>query len=188
MNYDQALKLLRSFPIEQGHDWDNHCIHVGDIAYKLALALKEHIPIDPRRVRTMGLVHDFGRSITQCPYRHAYEGYKLMKALGEDELAQICACHSNGTYRPEDLQEYGLKPEDFFVRTIEEKLVFIADNLECHGALVRQDRRLAEVLSRYEKSHSEFIPFLKSKFAEFNAFDDEIRSICQKGIYEILGI
>lgn len=188
MNYDEALKLLRSFPIPEGHDWDRHCIHVGEIAYKLALALKEYIDIDPEKVRLMGLVHDFGRSVTHCPYAHGYEGYKLMKSLGEDELARICACHSNGTYKPEDIAAYGLKPEDFYVRTMEEKLVFIADNLECHGVLVRQDERLAEVMTRYGKSHEEFLPVLQSKTREFQEFDDEIRSICHKGVYEILGI
>jgi HD superfamily phosphodiesterase len=188
LNYAEALKLLRSFPIEKGHDWDRHCIQVGEIAYRLALALKDFIPIDPEKVRLMGLVHDFGRSVTQCPFAHSYEGYKLMKALGEDELARICACHSNGTYRPEDIEAYGLKPEDFFVRTIEEKLVFIADNLEDHGSVVRQDKRLADVISRYEKKNPEFLPILQSKFREFQAFDDEIRALCHKGVYEILGI
>ncbi len=188
MTYDEALKLLRSFPIKEGHDWDRHCINVGDTAYRLALELKKYTAIDPERVRLMGLVHDFGRSVSQDPYRHAYEGHKMMMALNEPELARVCVCHSNGTYRPEDIAEYGLKPEDFFVRTMEEKLVFIADNLESHGRIIRQKERLAETIERYKINNPEFVPVLYQKFQEFDDFDSEIRSICKKGIYDILGI
>ncbi|MCX7773193.1 MAG: HD domain-containing protein [Clostridia bacterium] len=188
MNYQQALELLKSFDIKEGHDWDRHCIQVGAIANRLAQALKPFVDIDPDRVRLMGLVHDFGRSVTHCPYRHAYEGYKLMKELGEDHLARICACHSNGTYREEELPEYGLKPEDFFVTCLEEKLIFIADNLESHGRVVRQQERLEETIKRYRLSNPDFVPILESKFGEFKQFDQEIRQICGKSVYEILEI
>lgn len=114
MTYEMALKMLRSFEIQPGHDWDRHCICVGDIAYRLALEIKKHVDIDAEKTRVLGLIHDFGRSVSQDPYRHAYEGYRLMKSLGMDEYVRICVCHSNGTYKPEDLAEYGLRPEDFF--------------------------------------------------------------------------
>ena len=131
LSYDEALKILKSFKIGTGNDWDRHCICVGDIAWKLALELQKYMDIDAEETRVMGLVHDFGRSVTQDPYRHAYEGYKLMKQLGYDRFARICVCHSNGTYKFEELAQYGLKPEDFYVGTLQEKLVFIGDSMEC---------------------------------------------------------
>ena len=188
MNYNEALDLLRSFPIGPGHDWDRHCIGVADIAYALALEVKKHIDIDAEKTRVMGLVHDFGRSVTNDPYRHAYEGYKLMKSLGHHELARICVCHSNGTYKEEDLPEYGLKPEDFFVRTLPEKLVFIADSLESHGNIIRHDVRIAQTIERYRLKNPEFIPVLESKLAEFKGFDREITQIIGKSIYEFFNI
>lgn len=188
MTYDEALKILKSFPIGPGHDWDRHCITVGDIAWKLALELQKHTDIEPEEVRVMGLVHDFGRSVTHDPYRHAYEGWKLMMRLGHPEYARICTCHSNGTYRPEDLAEYGLKPEDFFVRTLAEKLVFIGDSLESKGNIIRHDHRIYETMERYRHKNPEFLPVLESKLEEFRAFDAEIKGIMGKSLYEFFGI
>lgn len=188
MDYRQAFELLQSFKIEKDHDWDRHCILVGETAYILAEALEPFISIEPSKVRLMGLVHDFGRSVSQCPFRHAYEGYKLLNGIGENELARICVCHSNGTFRPEEIDEYGLKPDDFFVKTIEEKLVFIADNMECHGKIVRQPERLGEAIERYRDKNPEMLPVFYQKFKEFDRFDSEIRHICGQGMYDILGI
>jgi len=188
MTYEEALKLLRSFEIKPGDDWDRHCICVGDIAWKLALEISKYTYIDPDEVRIMGLVHDFGRSVTNDPYKHAYEGYKLMKNLGYEKYARICACHSNGTFKPEDIEEYGLAPEDFYVRTLPEKLVFISDNLECHGKIVRNDIRIKETIERYKEKDPSFIPILESKLSEFIEFDNEIKKITGSGVYEILKI
>lgn len=188
ITYDEALKILKSFKMRPGDDWDRHCIGVGDIAYKLALEVSKHREIDPEQTRVMGLVHDFGRSVTNDPYRHAYEGYRLMKSMGLDEYARICVCHSNGTYRAEDLDEYGLKPEDFFVRTLPEKLVFIGDSLECRGKITRHDKRIAETIERYKHKNPDFVPILESKLIEFKEFDKEIRDIIGVSIYEFFGI
>lgn len=188
MTYEEALKILQSFTVEPGHDWDRHCRGVADIAYRLALELQKYIDISPEKARVMGLVHDFGRNVTQDPYRHAYEGYRLMKKLGYPEYARICVCHSNGTYKAEDLEEYGLKPEDFFAKTLEEKLVFIADSLECKGEIIRHDVRIAQTIERYRNRNPEFIPVLESKLEEFKIFDREIREIIGMSIYEFFGI
>jgi HD superfamily phosphodiesterase len=188
LTYEKARKFLETFHVEKGHDWDRHCICVGEIAYSLAKALEPFETIEPEQVRLMGLVHDFGRSVTNCPFRHSYEGHKLLKSIGEEELARICTCHSNGTYKNEDLDEYGLKPEDFYVRTLEEKLIFLADNLENHGEVVRQDVRISDVKSRYKTINPEFMAVLQLKANEFSQFDQEVRNLCGQGVYEILGI
>lgn len=188
MTYQQALSLLNSFPKKPTDDWDEHCINVGEIAYRIALALSKYIAIDPEEVRLMGLAHDFGRSVTQCPYGHIYEGFKLFKRMGEDKLARICACHSNGTYREADIEGLGLAPQDFFVATMEEKMVFMADNLDCHGKTVRQSDRLSETIERYRKVDPSMLPILEKKFSEFSQFDKEIQGITGKNAYQILGI
>jgi len=188
LTYEQALKILRGFKIKPGDDWDRHCIGVGDIAYRLALEIRKYRDIDAEKTRVMGLVHDFGRSVSQDPYKHEYEGYKFMKKMGYDEYARICLCHSNGTYREEDLAEYGLKPEDFYVRTLPEKLVFIGDSLECHGEIIRHDRRIKSAIERYRKKNPAFIPVLESKLKEFKEFDKDIENIIGKSIYEFFGI
>lgn len=188
LTYDEAYKLLKGFKIEPPNDWDRHCVNVANIAYRLALEVAKYRDIDPEKVRVMGLVHDFGRHITNDPYRHAYEGYKMMKELGQDDLARICACHSNGTHKAEELEEYGLKPEDFYVKTLEEMLVFIGDNLECRGVMRRQDERIAETIERYRNKAPEFIPVLQSKLEEFKTFDEIIKGIIGMGIYEFFRI
>lgn len=188
VSYEQALKLLGSFEIKPGDDWDRHCINVGEIAYRLAVEIGRHSGIDADKTRVMGLVHDFGRCVTHDPYRHAYEGYRLMKRIGWDELARICVCHSNGTFKHEDLDEYGLKPEDFYVRTVPEMLVFIGDSIECHGKMIRHDVRIAETIERYRLKNPEFIPVLESKLAEFREFDNRIRNIIGMGVYEFFNI
>lgn len=188
LEYIDALKILQSFEIKPPHDWDRHCINVGDIAYKLALEIKKFRDIDTEKVRVLGLIHDFGRNVTQDPYRHAYEGYKMMMDMGHQDLARICVCHSNGTYKPEDLTEYGLKPEDFYVRTLEEMLVFIGDSVECKGEIIRHDKRIADTIERYKTRNPEFIPVLESKLVEFKAFDQVIKGIIGKSVYEFFGI
>lgn len=189
MNYQEALNILKSFEIEEGNDWDRHCINVGDIAWQLALELQNYTDIDPEETRLMGLVHDFGRSVTHDPFRHAYEGYKLLTSLGCGfKLARICVCHSNGTYRLEEIGEYGLKPEDFFVHTLQEKLVFIGDSIESHGKLIRHSERISETIGRYKRKNPEFVPMLESKLAEFKAFDRDIEAIMGKGVYEFFNI
>lgn len=188
LTYEQALGLLKSFEIKPGHDWDRHCIGVADIAYRLALEIQKFTAIDTEQTRVMGLVHDFGRSVSQDPYKHAYEGYRLMKKLGYGEYAGICACHSNGTFKYEDLSEYGLKPEDFYVKTLSEKLVFIGDGLECHGKIIRQDKRSKETIERYKHINPEFIPILESKIEEFKVFNAEIKNIIGRDVYAFFGI
>jgi len=188
LTYQQALSMLNCFPKKPTDDWDRHCSNVGEIAYRIAQDLSRHITIDPEEVRLMGLVHDFGRSVTQCPYGHIYEGYKLFKKMGEDKLARICACHSNGTFREADLEGLGLEPQDFFVATLEEKLIFMADNLDCHGKTVRQSERLGETIERYRKVDPTMLPILEKKFSEFSQFDQEIQRITGIGVYQILGI
>ena len=188
MTYEEAIALLRSFKIEPGHDWDRHCIGVGEIAYRLALEIQKYRMIDPEQVRVMGLVHDFGRSVSQDPYRHAYEGYKLMKEFGKEEYARICVCHSNGTYKEEDLEAYGLKPEDFYVRTLEEKLVFIGDSLESKGRIIRHEVRIAQTIERYRDKNPKFIPVLEGKLEEFKTFDREVSGIIGKSVYAFFGI
>jgi hypothetical protein len=180
--------VLRSFEIPPCHDWDRHCINVGDIAFKLALEISKYKEIDPERVRVMGLVHDFGRSVTHDPYRHAYEGHRLMKKLGYPALARICTCHSNGTFKMEDLDEYGLLPQDFFVSNLEEILVFIGDSIEYRGGMIRHDKRILETVERYKEKNPEFIPVLLSKLKEFEGFDHQIKEIIGRGIYDFFAI
>ncbi len=188
MIYTTALKILGGFTLKPGDDWDRHCIGVGDIVYRLALEIKKHLEIDAEKARVMGLVHDFGRCVSHDPYRHACEGHKLMKSLGYDEYARICTSHTNGTYKDELLEEYGLKPEDFFVRNLSEKLVFIGDSIESRGRIIRHNTRIAQTIERYRHTSPEFIPVLESKLEEFKAFDKDIKEIIGMGTYEYFGI
>lgn len=188
LSYEEALTVLRSFTLKEQDDWDRHSIMVGDVAYKIALELKKYMDMDAERVRVMGLVHDFGRHVSNDPYRHAYEGYKYMTETGHPDLARICVCHSNGTYREEEIKEYNLKPEDFYCKSIEEKIVFMADNLDYRGTLTRNDVRIRNTIERYRDINPDMIPVLESKIEEFALFNEEITDICGRSVYEILGI
>lgn len=188
MTINEAMGLLQSFEVGEGHDWDRHCITVGEIGFRLADELKKFIEINPDEVRVLGILHDIGRGIIQDPYGHSYEGHRLMMSLGHPDIARICTCHSNGTYKQEDLEEYGLQPKDFFVTTMEEKLIFMADNMESKGNIIRNDARIYATIERYKKTNPEFVSVLLSKLDEFKAFDLEIKKICGKATFEILGI
>lgn len=188
LTYEKALEILKGFNIPEGHDWDRHCICVGEIAYRLAKEISKYKDIDPEKVKIMGLVHDFGRSVTHDPYRHGYEGYKLMKELGFTDYARICASHSNGTHKVEDLGPYGLKPEDFYVTNIEEMLVFIADNIENKGRIIRNYDRIRSTIVRYKEINPEFVPVLESKLKEFQEFDKVVKEIIGMSIYEFFGL
>lgn len=188
LDYETALGILRSFQLKEGDDWDRHCINVANISYIIAKELSHHIDVDPEKAKVYGLIHDFGRSITHDPYKHGYEGYVLMKKLGYHEYARICTCHSNGTFKVEDLAEYALSPEDFFVKTWEEKAVFIADSIECKGQAIRHDERIRKTIDRYKFKNPEFIPVLESKLEEFKQFDREFQIITGKTIYKLFNI
>lgn len=188
LSYIEALAILNQFELGKEDDWDRHCIMVGDIAYEIALELKKKNDIDAEKVRVMGLVHDFGRHVSNDPYRHAYEGYKYMMEIGQPDLARICVCHSNGTYRAEEIGKYHLSAEDFYCETIEEKLVFMADNLDYRGTLTRNDVRIRNTIERYREINPDMIPVLESKIEEFAAFNKEVEALCGKSVYEILGL
>ena len=188
LDYETALNMLYSFNLKEGDDWDKHCINVGNISYIIANELSHYIDIDADKAKIFGLIHDFGRSVTHDPYRHGYEGYRLMKKLGYDDYARICTCHSNGTYKIQDLAEYGLSPEDFFVETWEEKAVFIADSIECKGEVIRHDDRIRNTIERYKFKNPEFIPVLESKLEEFKQFDHDFYIITGKTVYQLFGI
>lgn len=188
LTYEEALNILNGFGVVKPHDWNRHCVMVGEIAYKLAIELSKSIDINADNVRVLGLVHDFGRSKSQDPYRHSYEGHKFFIKLGHPDLARICTCHSNGTFRHEDLAEYGLSPKDFYVQNWEEKLVFMADNMEQKGKVIRNDVRINATIERYKNKNPEFIPILESKLVEFAEFDKEYRNLCGKSCFEVLGI
>ncbi|MGD9159067.1 MAG: HDIG domain-containing protein [Desulfobacteraceae bacterium] len=75
------------------------------------------------------LLHDIGRSKTHG-LSHAIAGCEIAERLGlSDDIISIIRNHIGAGITKEEAVEKGLPPEDFFPRSLEEKIVAAADNL-----------------------------------------------------------
>jgi uncharacterized protein len=124
----EAIKLLE----ESGcaPNVIEHCKEVASLAVEIANKIKAagH-EVNPELVEVGGLLHDFGRCRTH-EIAHAVEGFKLAKSRGvESEVSEIIKRHIGAGISKEESRELGLPEDDYFPRSLEEKIVAHADNL-----------------------------------------------------------
>ena len=140
--------------------WIDHSICVGDVAGKIADALK----LDMDYAKTLGYIHDIGKKLDHTHngvFPHAMKGYEYIKSLGYDEdYAGICIKHSflnndidcisndrdetdrsNPNY--EFVKEYIEKEY-----TIYEKIINLCD-LMCTSKVLTVDKRMIDLLLRH---------------------------------------
>lgn len=89
--YSAALELLESgIPLgsENSALW-GHLILEGKVAGQLAAALG----LDPERAQKMGMLHDFGRTVTGT-LEHTVRGYEILSDIGWEAEALGCLTHS----------------------------------------------------------------------------------------------
>jgi uncharacterized protein len=108
----------------------DHCKEVASLAVEIAEKVKASgHEVNPEMVEVGALLHDFGRCRTH-EISHAVEGFKLAKARGiEPEISEIIKRHIGAGISKEEAKELGLPEDDYFPRSLEEKIVAHADNL-----------------------------------------------------------
>ena len=124
----QAIRLLE----ESGcaPNVIEHCKEVASLAVEIAEKAKAAgNNVNTELVEVGALLHDFGRCRTHG-IAHAVEGFKLAKNKGvEPEVAEIIKRHIGAGVSKEEAKELGLPEDDYFPRSMEEKIVAHADNL-----------------------------------------------------------
>ncbi len=107
-----------------------HCKEVASLAVEIANKAKAagH-NVNPELVEVGALLHDFGRCKTH-KIAHAVEGYRLARIKGvEPEISEIIKRHIGAGISKEEARSLGLPEDDYFPRSLEEKIVAHADNL-----------------------------------------------------------
>lgn len=147
----QALKMLEESKGKTTDDkWIYHSICVGNSAAKIADALH----LDSEYAKTLGYIHDIGKSVGPFP-EHVMNGYYYLKNLGySDKYCNICLTHS---YLNNDcLCTAGGIPIDIPFRTnfiknheytIYEKIINLCD-LMCTSKVNTIDKRLIDIMIR----------------------------------------
>ncbi len=107
-----------------------HCKKVSSLAVEIAEKVKESgHEVNLEMVEVGALLHDLGRCRTHEIF-HAVEGFKLAKTRGiEPEISEIIKRHIGAGISKEEARELGLPEDDYFPRSLEEKIVAHADNL-----------------------------------------------------------
>lgn len=107
-----------------------HCKEVASLAVEIAEKAKaagQNVNLE--LVEVGALLHDSGRCRTH-EISHAVEGFRLAKSKGiEPEVAEIIKRHIGAGVSKEEAKELGLPEDDYFPRSLEEKIVAHADNL-----------------------------------------------------------
>lgn len=138
-----------------------HCKTVASLAVEIAERIRENgKEVDIRLVETGALLHDLGRCRTHG-ISHAVEGFGLARELGLDpRLAEIIKRHIGAGVSEEEAEEIGLPSDDYFPRSLEEKIVAHADNLVRGTRRITIEERITrmrrkqigeEVIQRVEK-------------------------------------
>jgi len=138
----EAIKLLE----ETGCSSNviEHCEEVASLAFEIANKVKaKGHEINLELVYLGALLHDFGRCYTH-EISHAVEGFKLAKARGIDsEVSEIIKRHIGAGISKEEARQLGLPEDDYFPRSLEEKIVSHADNLVKGTKRITIDERIA---------------------------------------------
>ena len=120
-----------------------HCKEVASLAVEIADKIKAagH-EVNLELVEAGALLHDFGRCRTHG-ITHAVEGFKLAKSRGVDpEVSEIIKRHIGAGISKEEAKELGLPEDDYFPRSLEEKIVSHADNLVKGTKRITIDERI----------------------------------------------
>ncbi len=146
----EAIKLLE----ESGCALNviEHCKEVASLAFEIANKAKASgHDVNPELVEVGALLHDFGRCKTH-KINHAIEGYRLARARGiEPEISEIIKRHIGAGISKEEAKSLGLPENDYFPRSLEEKIVAHADNL------VKETSRIT-IAERIALMHKQEIP------------------------------
>ncbi|MDD3041841.1 MAG: TIGR00295 family protein [Methanosarcinaceae archaeon] len=121
-----------------------HCEAVAALAVEFAKKIKgTGKEVNIELVEAGALLHDLGRCRTHG-IDHAMEGFNLAKKMGiETRLAEIIKRHIGAGISREEAKSLGLPDDDYFPRSLEEKIVAHADNLVKGTKRISTEERLS---------------------------------------------
>ena len=151
-----ALDLLRKLKIQLSVR--RHSEKVADKAIEIASKIKK-AQVDINLIEIGALLHDIGRTKTHG-FKHALIGGKILRQRGfSEKLARICETHILGGLDKEDAKKVGLPEKDYLPKTLEEKIICLADK---HMAGTREVSIQAR-FNRWFKKYGKSKILLKSK-------------------------
>ncbi len=164
-----AINLLRKLRVS--YSVHRHSLKVADTALNIASKIKKST-VNKNLVEIGALLHDVGRSKTHS-FNHALIGGKILRERGfPEKLAKICERHILGGLDKEDSKSIGLPEKDFLPKTLEEKIVCLADKLTAGNRIVSIKERFEIWFKKYGKSKI----LLKSE-KRINQFQKEIENL-----------
>jgi uncharacterized protein (TIGR00295 family) len=163
---EQALQLQRELYIEQ--NIINHEIMVLREARELAYNIKK-VPINLDLVKAGAIIHDIGRFKVHG-FHHGPIGADFLRYLKyPEELARIVEKHTMAGLTPEEAIQFHLPERDYLPRTLEEKIVCLADKYVMGTHKVTIQERFQRWIDRYGETE-----FLKAQIARAKKLEEEI--------------
>lgn len=151
-----ALDLLRRLKIPLSVR--RHSEKVADKALEIADKITK-TNVDKNLIEIGALLHDVGRTKTHG-FRHALIGGKILRERGFSiNLARICETHILGGLDKEDAKRFGLPEKDYLPKTLEEKIICLADKQMAGTREVTIKERFDRWFQKYGRSRI----LLKSK-------------------------
>ncbi|MFX1315094.1 MAG: HD domain-containing protein [Promethearchaeota archaeon] len=151
-----ALDLLKKLKIQLSVR--RHSEKVADKALEIAAKITKN-NVDRNLIEIGALLHDIGRAKTHG-FKHALIGGKILRERGfSNKLARICETHILGGLDKEDAKRVGLPERDYLPRSLEEKIICLADK---HMAGTREVT-IQERFNRWFQKYGRSKILLKSK-------------------------
>ncbi len=164
-----ALDLLRRLKIPLSVR--RHSEKVADKALEIADKITK-TNVDKNLIEIGALLHDVGRTKTHG-FRHALIGGKILRERGFSiNLAKICETHILGGLDKEDAKRVGLPEKDYLPKTLEEKIICLADKHMAGTREVTIKERFERWFQKYGRSRI----LLKSK-KRIEQIQQEIESL-----------
>ncbi len=164
-----ALDLLRRLKIPLSVR--RHSEKVADKALEIADKITR-TNVDKNLIEIGALLHDVGRTKTHG-FRHALIGGKILRERGFSiSLARICETHILGGLDKEDAKRFGLPEKDYLPKTLEEKIICLADKQMAGTREVTIKERFDRWFQKYGRSRI----LLKSK-KRIEQIQQEIESL-----------
>jgi len=146
---DFAFDLLRILKVP--YQVRKHSIKVAQKALEIANKIKKK-KVDKDLVEIGALLHDIGRAKTHG-FNHALLGGKILKERGlPNQLVRVCETHILGGLDREDAKLIGLPDEEYLPKTLEEKIICVADKLTAGSKEVTIEQRFSKWFSKYGKT------------------------------------
>ena len=144
-----ALDLLRTLKIPLSVR--RHSEKVAEKALEIANKIKK-AKVDLDLIEIGALLHDIGRTKTHG-FKHALIGGKILRQRGfSEKLARICETHILGGLDKDDAKNFGLPEKDFLPKTLEEKIICLADKQMAGTREVSIQNRFNRWFQKYGKS------------------------------------